>query len=109
MHNTTSSFPGTVDTRHFFSDVQLQHADIHNGYNDRIKSANYQGASQFLYTNVEQANVDMDYSGAYLVNRYDNMIVAIENYVLSMAPTNARPVYSRTEPTNVQVQTVWVY
>lgn len=108
MHKTASKFPGSIDTRSFFSDVQLSHATIHDGYNNLIKSANYQGASQYLYTNVEQANVTMDYNGAYLWNRFDNVIKAIEDYMVAMDTTNARPVYSTTKPTSPQAQTVWI-
>ncbi len=94
MHNTSSVFPGNTDSRQFFSDVQLQHATIHDGYNGLVKSGNYLGASQYLYRVVEQGNVNMDYNGAYLWNRFDNIIRAIEDYVISMDSTNARPIYN---------------
>ena len=108
MHNTASVFPGEVDSRAFFSDVQLKHATIHNGFNDLIKSAHYQEASQYLYQNVELANVNMDYNGAYLWNRFDNILRAIEDYAVAMDATDARPVYSPTEPTEKWINQVWI-
>lgn len=108
LHNTSSVFPDSVDARAFFSDVQLRHASIHNGYNELIQSADYQGASQYLYTNVEQANVNMDYNGAYLWNRFENIVRAIEDYALAMDSTEARNVYSQEEPTETWDNQVWI-
>ena len=108
MHNTSSVFPGEVDSRAFFSDVQLKHATIHDGYNALIKSADYQGASRYLYQNVEQANVNMDYNGAYLWNRFDNILKAVEDYAVAMDATGARPVYSSEEPTETWENQVWI-
>ena len=94
MHNTSSVFPNKIDSRQFFSDIQLQHATIHDGYNELVKSKKYLGASEYLYRVVEQGNVNMDYNGAYLWNRFDNIIRAIEVYALTMESTNARPIYN---------------
>lgn len=108
MHTTSTVFPSKIDPRQFFSDVQLQHAVIHDEYNELIKSTNYQGASQYLYRVVEQGNVNMDYNGAYLWNRFDKIIRAIEDYATTMDSTNARPIYSPTKPTSPQATTVWI-
>ena len=108
MHNTASVFPGNVDSRSFFSDVQLKHATIHNGYNDLIKSASYQAASQYLYDDVEVPNVNMDYNGAYLWNRFDNIVSAIEGYVTTLEPTDVRPYYDEPEPSDKWQNMTWI-
>ena len=108
MHNTSTVFPDDTDSRQFFSDVSLQHADIRNGYNELIKSQEYQRASQYLYDNVEVPNVNMDYNGSYLWNRLDNIIAALEDYAVNMDSTNARNYYSSEEPTETWDDMVWI-
>jgi hypothetical protein len=108
MHSTSTVYPGNIDPKLFFSDVSLRYARIHDTYNNMINDEDYVAASQYLYNNVESQNVDMDYNGAYLWNRFENMLLAIENYTMSMDSTNTRPYYQTTEPKNIPAKTVWI-
>ncbi len=108
LHNTGTVYPAAIDARNFFSDVSLKHAEILNGYNELILNGQYKNASQYLYDNVEVADQDMDYNGAYLWNRLENRIVPLEQFVLSLPETDVRPHYTSTKPTNAVVKTQWI-
>ena len=109
LHNTSSVYPGAVDDRSFFSDVRLRHADILSGYHNLISNMKYQEASQYLYDNVEVADQDLDYNGAYLWNRIENKIFPLEQKCTSLEDTLIRPHYNPTKPSNgVEKKTVWI-
>jgi hypothetical protein len=108
MHNTSTVFPESFDNRFFFNDVRLRHADIMRGYRDYLLNKDYVGASQYLYNNVEIANQDMDYNGAYLWNTLENRVSAIENYAISMEETNVRPYCSNVPPTQKMEHMSWI-
>ncbi len=111
MHNTSSSFPGKIDTRTYFSDASLKEQDLLEAHHSLIKEGQFKEASQYLYDNIEAADRNVSYDGAYLWNTMDNRVVAIENYVVSsVSNTKVRPTYSDTEPAYSQrfVGMVWV-
>lgn len=109
LHRTTTSFPGSVDARSYYSDVSLQHTDVMNNYNRLIKQKKYKEASQYLYDTIESQNMNLDYNGAYVWNRTDNQMVAIENYAVNvMEETNIRPHYSNGSPSTRWDQMSWI-
>lgn len=110
LHNSSSIFPASIDAREFFSDLKLRHTDIRDGFNALIKNQQYQQASQYLYDNIEAANLDMDYNGAYLWNRIENKLVVIEQEYLNMPDNLVRSTYGSTAPTTNRVnrKTVWI-
>ncbi len=78
------------------------------GYRNLLLEKDYVGASQYLYNNIEVANRDMDYNGAYLWNTLENRIFAIENYVVSLGGSNVRPHYSNVPPTQLLEHMSWI-
>ena len=111
LHSIQSYYPTQFDNRTFYSDVSLDHADILQTYNNLIKAHNYKAASQHLYDAVEVGDRNMDYNGAYLWNRLENIIIAIEEYATTeLQETNMRPNYSNEAPTGnlVERETVWI-
>ncbi len=111
MHNTSSSFPGKIDTRTYFSDASLKEQDLLEAHHSLIKEGLLKEASQYLYDNIEAGNRDVSYNGAYIWNTFDNRVIAIEEYVASHSGnTKVRPTYSDSEPPYSQrfVGMVWV-
>lgn len=107
-HTSTTAFPADIDPRSFFSDISLKHTNILNGYNTLVSNGQYQEASQYLYDQIEAPDIDVDYNGAYLWNRFDTRLLSIESYALTMDTTSARCVYSNVEPVSMQKGKVWI-
>ena len=98
MHKTSTTFPSKVDTREFFSDASLKEQDLLEAHHSLVKQGQLKEASQYLYDNVEAADRNVSYDGAYIWNMMDSRLVAIEDYVVSHPTTKVVPYYSDNEP-----------
>lgn len=108
MHNTDTVFPDNIDSRSLFSDLSVAHTNLIDGYNELIRNKSYKSASQYLYDNIEVPNLDVDYDGAYLWNRFDKRIATIENYVISESDNPNRNYYQDSEPTDKHQNMIWI-
>lgn len=109
LHRTTTAFPGSIDARSYYSNVSIPHKNTMKSYNELILQQKYKEASQYLYNNIESKNVDLDYNGAYVWNRTDNQMVALENYAVNvMEETEVRPYYSNNRPGTKKVGMSWI-
>lgn len=78
MRNTSSNFPTSIDDRTFLHDISLDQLDTVNEYRNYIANGNYTQASELLN------NSDVGFYGAWILNLFENRLVAIENYVQSL-------------------------
>lgn len=92
MRNTTSKYPTSIDDKIFFQDINLDQLSVMNQYRNYIANQQYTEASNLLNDS------DLDFYGAWLMNLFENRLVAIETYLLNKPNVNIVQ-YNGTAPT----------
>ena len=102
MKNILSIFPNGIDSRVFFSDIDLDNINIMNEHENLIKQGKYTDASQLLN------NSDVFFYGAWFLNMIENRLVNIGNHLLSKQKPQLTT-YQDSEPTeNLTKNMVWI-
>ena len=101
MRDSTSIFPSGIDSRVFFSDMNLKTRELWNQYYNLISKNKYTQASDFL------SNHNLDYYGAWFLNLLENRLVNIGTYLLSLDKPELT-VYQNTEPSDADEGIAWI-
>lgn len=101
----STSFPNQLDDRMFWSDVDLNHAEILLRYEKYIERQQLKEASQYIYENGD----DIDWYGAYLLNKIELQIRTIGEFLLQKETHAPIFYYGSSEPTEVEENMVWIY
>lgn len=104
MRNVNSVFPDAIDERIFFSDVDLEHLELMQTYQNLIKQSKYTEASELLN------NSDASFYGAWILNLLENRLHNIGDYLINnenieKPPTN---LYQDNAPESIENNLVWI-
>lgn len=91
MKNTLSIFPEGIDSRIFFSDIDIDHISLMKQHQQLLSQNRFSESSALL------DNSDISYYGAWLPNLFDDRIYNIERYII----TKEKPkltIYQTDEP-----------
>ncbi len=97
------SYPNDIDKRSYFSDVTLDKVSIINAHHAYVRAQNYHDAAE----TAENANVD--YYGAYLFNRLEEILYQIGGALRTSNVSVLRPYVSKNPPKTVGKGMVWIY
>lgn len=86
----------------FFSDVNLSQKEIMDEYNSLIAQGLYNKANEF----ISQQKGVFSYSADFL-NLIENRIDSLQTYLLTKKAKQPF-VFSENEPTNVQINYIWI-
>ena len=101
MRNVVSQFPGAVDDRIYFQDINLTQLNTKTNWENYLANGQYTDASN------ELNNANIDFFGASVLNLIENRFVALENYMLTMTKPDWT-YYGVTEPSNVPMGYTWI-
>ena len=103
MRNVLSVFPDGIDSRVYFSDINLENVSVMNQYQELIKAGRYTDASQLL-----NSNDNIFFYGAWVLNMFENRLRNTGKYLLSKEKTSAN-IYQPEEPTeNLRKNLIWI-
>ena len=100
-HNTGSVFPINIDSRMYYQDVQLSQMNTKAQYETALSNKQYTDASTILQ------NSDVDYYGAYLFNKSEDKLLAVQAYLEAKVKPDLMRCQA-TEPTNVDDGMSWI-
>lgn len=101
MKDYSSVFPESIDSLNFFQDISIDKLSIMETHQRMIANGTYSAASEYLN---EQ---DVTFYGAWLLNMFEERLIAIENYVLYTLEKPDLTTYNDIEPTDVEVGYCW--
>ena len=101
MKDYSSVFPDNVDKLNFFQDISIDKIPIMEKHQRMIAQKTYSAASEYLN---EQ---DITFYGAWVLNMFEERLIAIENYILYQLEKPNLTTYKDIEPTNVDVGYCW--
>ena len=101
MRDTSTKFPNQIDSRTFFSDIDLSQVPIMKNYYTLQNAGNYTRASELLN------NSEVFFYGAWWLNMMENRLNAIGDYALKMKKPNLVN-YSNSEPTEISEGLSWI-
>ena len=102
MRDTSTKFPNQIDSRTFFSDIDLSQVPIMKNYYTLQNAGNYTRASELLN------NSEVFFYGAWWLNMMENRLNAIVDYALNKMEKPDLVRYTNTEPTNIPEGMNWV-
>lgn len=103
MRNESSIFPDGIDSRVYFSDIDLNNVEFMNTYQELIKNGKYSEASQLL-----NSNDNVFFYGAWVLNMFENRLRNIGEYLLTKEKQSAN-IYQPDEPTeNLKYNMIWI-
>lgn len=101
MKDIESAFPSNIDKLMLFSDMRLRDSQTYEEYQEKIKKSEYDKAATVLQ------NADADYYGAYIFNKFNRKLLAIENYIKNKTKPE-QPIYNITIPSNPHNNQIWI-
>ena len=103
MRNVLSVFPDGIDSRVYFSDINLENVSIMNQYQELIKAGRYTDASQLL-----NSNDNIFFYGAWVLNMFENRLRNTGKYLLNKEKISAN-IYQSEEPTeDLKENLIWI-
>ena len=105
----STNYPDLLDDRIFWSDIDLDHADLLIRYEEFIANRQYKQASEYIAENGDE----VDWFGAYLFNKIELQLKTIGEYLLERDEEYEAPIfwYATNEPSvEERVENmVWIY
>lgn len=102
MKNGDVLFPEGIDSRSYFSDINLQNKHILITHNQYMQAKDYTGASAYAETSGHE------YFGAYLFNALEGRIHNIGVYEKAQGENTIRPFYQDEKPIEDYENLTWI-
>ena len=102
MKNGDVLFPDGIDSRSYFSDIDLQNKEFLTVHNQYMNAKNYVGASTYAEATGHE------YFGAYLFNALEGRIHNIGEHEKSEGENTIRPFYQDEKPDENWENLTWI-
>lgn len=95
-------FPSSIDPLLYYSDASLKSEETLNRYKECIQSGNMDQA-----LTIVQADTNLHYASASLINKFEVQIKKIQEYLLTKEYVNPM-VHDESEPQDPETHFIWI-
>ncbi len=101
LYNINSSYPDQIDPLIFFQDIDIDHLEQMQHFQNLIQQGRYTEASEYIN---QQNGIHGAFAG--LFNLIENRIYALQNYLLAKQRINPH-YFSKTKP-DILENEIWI-